>query len=138
MNTQSLLFERSGEIPEGLYVDLMNKLKIDFVNSEQERPKTVVIILSKSLPRRVLMSKQELVQQIIKASVDWEDREEILCFITKKRIMYSELQELCSARTLPIMKVNPRWAEQHAILSRNAGARELFNQTGLSPNVLVI
>lgn len=139
MNTQSLLFERSGEIPEGLYIELMNKLKTDFVNNEQQTPKqTLIVILSKNIPKKVVMSKEELIQQIIKESVNWEDRENILCFVTKKRTMYSEIKEVCYTRSLPIMKVNPRWVIQEAILERNPVAREVHRQPGMSPNVLIV
>ena len=40
METQNLLHSRSNEIPEGLYIELMNKLKIDFEN----RPKQIIIL----------------------------------------------------------------------------------------------
>jgi len=42
METQNVLFRRSSEIPEGLYLELMNSLKIDFENNQ--RPIKVIIV----------------------------------------------------------------------------------------------
>ena len=135
MNTQSLLFERSAEIPEGLYLELMNKLKIDF---KEPLVSTKIIVVTKSLPRTVSMSKQELIQQIIKESIDWEDRENILLLITKKRTGYDEIKELCSTRKLPTMKENPRWAAQQEILTQNPEVRSFFRLPANSPNIILV
>ena len=37
METQNFLYDNSSKIPEGLYIELMNKLKIDFENKESEK-----------------------------------------------------------------------------------------------------
>jgi len=37
METQNLLYSRSAEIPEGLYIQLMNTLKIDFETSKKQQ-----------------------------------------------------------------------------------------------------
>lgn len=39
MNTQSYLFENKETIPDGLYLDLMNKLKLDFDTKPAPKPK---------------------------------------------------------------------------------------------------
>ena len=36
METAKLLYMRSSEIPEGLYIELMDKLKIDFENFKEK------------------------------------------------------------------------------------------------------
>jgi hypothetical protein len=41
METQALLYARSAEIPEGLYLELMNKLKLDFDN----KPKVRIVLI---------------------------------------------------------------------------------------------
>ena len=133
MNTQGLLFERSGEIPEGLYVELMNKLKTDFINNEQQS-KTLIVILSKNIPKKIVMSKEELIQQIIKKSVDWEDREEVLIKIN--RMSYWVLKDYCIIRSVPIIKVNPRWIEQERLI-QNHGTQIDFFRTN-SPSIINI
>ena len=49
--TQSFLFEHSAELPEGLYIELMNKLKIDFDKKETEQPKLSVVVIDRNIPR---------------------------------------------------------------------------------------
>ena len=44
METQALLYSRSGEIPEGLYIDLMNTLKIDFDNDKAKKYTNIIIV----------------------------------------------------------------------------------------------
>ena len=48
MNTQSFLFENSSKIPEGIYIELMNKLKLDF-----EKNETTVMIENRSLRKEI-------------------------------------------------------------------------------------
>jgi hypothetical protein len=96
MNTQNLLHDRSSEIPEGLYLELMNKLKIDFDQKQQsEGNKTKVVILNRSIPCTIARSKQELIVDIVKKSVDWVDREEILLKVSNKRVMFCEVKDWC-------------------------------------------
>ena len=110
MNTSSILFDRSREIPEGLYLELMNSLKKDFYGEQ------IIFVVNKSIPSKIVMSRDDLIQQIIKNSTNWVDREEILLKITKKRgMLYHQLKELCVERHLPIMKDNPRWVKQEEI-----------------------
>jgi hypothetical protein len=134
MNTQNLLHERSADIPEGLYIDLMNRLKIDF---ESEKTKeTKVIVINRLLPSRISMTKYELLQQIIKNSVDWADREEILASLP--RIAYFKLKELSIVRGLPVMKENPRWVAQRDTLARNRELRDMMSRASPTPFVLNI
>ena len=115
METQNLLHQRSSEIPEGLYIDLMNKLKVDFDN---DKPKKQIIVIHKSIAKTIACTKCELIQQIIKKSVDWTDREEILLNLPLKS--YSELKNFCCRRHgLPTMKLNPRWAENEVLIEQN-------------------
>lgn len=64
------------------------------------------------------MSKQEMIQNIIKNSKDWEDREELLLEISAKRVFINRIKDICINRGLPTMKPNPRWIEQQTILEQ--------------------
>jgi len=113
MNTQNLLHDRSSEIPEGLYLELMNKLKIDFDQKQQsEGNKTKVVILNRSIPCTIARSKQELIVEIVQKSVDWTDREEILLKVSNKRIMFSEVKNIAINHHISTIKQNPRWRQQ--------------------------
>jgi hypothetical protein len=113
MNTQNLLHDRSSEIPEGLYLELMNKLKIDFDQKQQsEGNKTKVVILNRSIPCTIARSKQELIVDIVKKSVDWVDREEILLKVSNKRVMFCEVKDIAINHGLSTRKQNPRWRQQ--------------------------
>ena len=127
METQSVLFSHSSELPEGLYLELMNKLKIDFENK-----KTCIIVINKSIAKTVLSSKKELVENVITRSLNWEDRENVLIKIN--RMSYWELKEFCITRQIPIMKINPRWARQQEIIQRSGVDRSFF--TANSPAVI--
>ena len=128
METQSVLHARSDEIPEGLYLELMNKLKIDFTNEK----KHTIIVINKNIAKTVLMSKSELHQQIIKSSVSWEDREEVL--LKLPGMSYWRMKDFATERKLLFMKVNKRWKEQERIIEANRLTREFFIQK--SPAVL--
>ena len=132
MNTQSILYQNSAQIPEGFYLQLMNSIKIDF-ESEQV---TKVIVLNRSIPRIVAMSKYELLQQIIKNSSLWTDREEILLKIN--RLTYHELKELTTSRNLPVMKENPRWVLQQSIIRNSGYNMAELRSTMFSPNIVNI
>jgi hypothetical protein len=113
MNTQNLLHDRSSEIPEGLYLELMNKLKIDFDQKQQsEGNKTKVVILNRSIPCTIARSKQELIVEIVKNSVDWVDREEILLKVSNKRVMFCEIKNIAITHHISTRKQNPRWRQQ--------------------------
>ena len=130
METQNCLYSNSKEIPEGLYIELMNKLKIDFESTKKEKS---VLVINRSLAKNVLSSKKELIESIIKCSVDWEDREDVLIKIN--RMSYSVLKEYCISRRVPIMKVNPRWVEQERLV-QNHGAIDFFRAN--SPYIINI
>ena len=132
MNTQNLLFERSSEMPEGLYIELMNKLKIDF--SDNKEKNTIVVL--KSIPKHVQMTKQEMIQQIVKESVGWEDREAILMYITQKRLCISDLKNICMTRKLATMKINRKWVEQEEMLAARPGLREFLKGARSFPPVM--
>ena len=127
METQGLLFSRSSDLPEGLYLELMNKLKIDFENK-----KTCVVVVNKSIAKTVLSSKKELVESVITRSLNWEDRENVLIKIN--RMCYWELKDFCISRQVPIMKINPRWVKQQEIIKNSGVDRSFF--TGNSPAVI--
>jgi len=109
MNVQAVLFENSDKMPEGLYIELQNKLKIDFDNRQKEE-KVNVLIIDKAIPRKILMKKQDLVIQIINSSIGWEDREKVLVDIVQ--MCYHELKSFTELKRLPLMKDNPRWVRQ--------------------------
>ena len=112
MNTQRVIFERSSEIPEGLYLELMNKLQLDYHDVNQHKIK--VLIINRSFPRTVLMNKNELLENIIKKSIDWEDRTEVLVNIIK--MSWNTLRNFCKSRDLPTMKENIKWERQNDIV----------------------
>ncbi len=127
METQGLLFSRSSDLPEGLYLELMNKLKIDFENK-----KTCIVVVNKSIAKTVLSSKKELVESVITRSLNWEDRENVLIKIN--RMCYWELKDFCISRQVPIMKTNPRWVKQQEIIQRSGIDRSFFSAN--SPAVI--
>ena len=43
METQNILYNHSHEIPEGLYIQLMNSLKNDFYNHKNNQIKYIII-----------------------------------------------------------------------------------------------
>ena len=113
MNTQTLLYENSDKMPEGLYLELMNKLKIDFDKAPEP---TKVVIITKSLPKKVLMTKTELVQNIIRESIKWPNREDVLNKIVK--MCYWELRQFCKMYKLTTMKPNPQWKQQQECVAK--------------------
>jgi hypothetical protein len=115
METQTLLFNRSAELPEQLYVELMNKLKIDFDNSAK---KTNVLVINRCVPRTIMIKKCELIQTIVRASVNWENREDILQEVTHSRITMTRVVEICDQHNIPVRKQNPRWEQQRALLNQ--------------------
>ena len=131
METQNYLFSNSKEIPEGLYIELMNKLKIDFESTKKEKS---VLIINKSISKNVVSSKKELIESIIKCSVDWEDREEVLIKIN--RMCYSVLKDYCISRGVPVMKVNPRWIEQERLMENQGTQVDFFRRN--SPSIINI
>ena len=137
MNTQHLLFERSSEMPEGLYIELMNKLKIDFGENNGQK-KTTVITVTNGLPKHIQMTKHELIQQVIKESVEWVDRENILLYVTGKRLRVSDLKELCITRKLRTMKLNPKWMKQEEMFNEHPEFREMLRNARRFPPIFSI
>jgi hypothetical protein len=132
MNTQEILFKNSAQMPEGLYVDLMKALKIDFEDHQKEKVDKVLIITN-SLPRTISMTKKELILSIIAKSVEWEDRQEVL--LSLMSLHYHELKELCMTRRIATMKLNARWVnQQNLINSQNVDLQWL--RTHASPGIV--
>ena len=116
MDTASLLFNRSKEIPEGLYLELMNKLKIDFdKNLSANNVKIKIIVINKNIPKYIQCTKQKLIHDIIKRSIDFDNREEILLKITG-RISFPEIKVICRFYFIPTVCINPRWQRQQDLL----------------------
>jgi len=132
MNTQTLLFERSSEMPEGLYIDLMNKLKMDFIEKNGDK-KTTIVVINKSLPKHIQMTRQEMIQQIIRESVEWEDREAVLLQVTQKRLRINDLKNLCITRKLHTMKLNPKWVKQEEMFNEHPEFRGLLTESRRFP-----
>ncbi len=134
MNTQNFLHENSDKIPEGLYIDLMNKLKLDFDKNEKESEKiTEVIVINKSVSKMIVMRKEEMIQRLISESFKWnndfkvefrtsifstevtiytfpEDREKFIIRITQNRgVLVDDLKKLLDQLKIGYMKLNPRW-----------------------------
>jgi hypothetical protein len=107
MNTQNFLYENSDKMPECVYLELMNKLKTDF---EEKEKSPTILVLKKSLPSMILKSKAELLHDIIRHTVTWQNREDVLLKIVK--MCYWELREFCKKHKLPRMRENPQWKEQ--------------------------
>ena len=56
MNTVTLLESRSSEMSEGLYLELMNNLKIDFDSGS----KKTIVVIQKGIPEWIICTKQKL------------------------------------------------------------------------------
>ena len=131
METQTVLFNNSNQMPEGLYIELMNKLKIDF--NDNTKPKREVIVIHKSVAKTIAMTKIELQQAIIKGSIGWLDREEILLNLPTRKYDYVALKDLCHRRGLPFMKLNPRWVANEALIAQSNVSREELRHSFSSP-----
>lgn len=137
METQSLLFARSDEMPEGLYLELMNKLKIDFENKPVIKKE--VLIINASLPRYIQIKKVDLIQLIVKESIDWDDREEILLKLTSKISMY-DVKSICYNKQIPVTHLNPRWVKQQELIIAN---QQVNNNTtrvlrNIAPGIMMV
>ena len=126
------MYSNSDKIPEGLYLQLMNSLKIDF---DKPPTQTRIIVLNRSIPRIISMNKYDLLQQVIVNSKTWTDREEVLMKIN--RMTYHELKEFSVSRNLPVSKENPRWVRQQVIMSRNNVNMGEMRSNLTSPGVVV-
>ena len=103
VETQKYLFEHSAELQEGLYLELMNKLKIDFENG----PTKIVYVYP--IKRFVPMNKSDMLQMIIDETIGYPDRENIL-----KRIIImtvSQLTRFCHTNGWGVTKRNPKFIE---------------------------
>jgi len=94
MNTQSYLFENKETIPDGLYVDLMNKLKLDFDTA----PK-------KKVPYYINMLKSELLINVGQhnRNLHEDTRTEIVHMDVK------QLRKFCKENHLETKKRNPEY-----------------------------
>ena len=109
MNTLSILSENSEKMQEGLYLELMNGLKLDF-DKKKEETKLNILVIDRNFPRFILMKKKDILEHLIKSSIDFEDREEILLKIIK--MSYHDLVKFCKLRNINYMTINPRWKKQ--------------------------
>ena len=103
VETQKYLFEHSAELPEGLYLALMNKLKIDYDNGP------VKIVYAYPIKRYVSMNKSDMLQMIIDETIGYPDRENIL-----KRIVIMtaiQLRRYCRNNGWGVTKRNPKFIE---------------------------
>ena len=117
MNTQNFLFNNSDKLPEGLYLDLMNKLKLDFETTKEQQSPTLVI-LNKSLPSKIQVRRAVLINTIVKESIDWLDREEILAKITSEHVRPEYISKICKEHNIPTTCENPRWIRQQEDLKK--------------------
>ena len=101
METQKYLFEHSAELPEGLYLELMNKLKIDYDNPVT---KTVYVY---QVARYIPKNKSDLLQMIIDKTINFPDREAILKRIVKMKVI--QLIRYCQQNLWDVSKLNPKW-----------------------------
>ena len=116
MNTVTLLHDRSSEMPEGLYLELMNKLKIDFETNNNNN-KTQILVINKNIPQYIQRSKQVLIHDIIKKSIEWENREEILLKIVSNRTFMYDIKKICKDHGIHVMCENPNWVRQNEMLN---------------------
>jgi len=98
MNTQTYLFDNKESIPNGLYVDLMNKLKLDF----ETAPK-------KKVPHYLPMNKTDILLAIGQHSINWANRDVVLAQVAKKDLRH--LKSFCKSNGIDTKKVNPEWTE---------------------------
>ena len=103
VETQKYLFEHSAELPEGLYLALMNKLKIDYDNG------VVKIVYRYPIKQYVQMNKSDMLQMIIDETIGYPDRDNIL-----KRIVIMtaiQLRRYCRTNSWEVTKKNPKFIE---------------------------
>lgn len=128
METQNFLYENSSKMPEGLYIELMNKLKIDFETKEPET-KIKIIVINKKLPKMILCSKEKLLKDIIKYTINFENREEILLNIIGKP--YQTIRNICNIYEIPLMCLNPRWVAQEEVFQSLPSNLQLSRHRGI-------
>jgi len=113
--TQSFLFEHSAELPEGLYIELMNKLKIDFDKKETEQQVSVVVI-DRNIPVNIANKKKDLIDLLIKKSETFENRTQFIQDLMRKS--YYEIKALCNVHNIDTFKENPKWKRQSEAVTR--------------------
>ena len=120
MNTQSFLFENSGSMPEQIYIELMNKLKLDFEKKALDKELSVVVI-DRNIPETVVICKKILIDELIKKSetfenrIDMPDRTQFIIDLLKKD--FAEIRGLCKKHRIPISKQNPNWKRQEEAIT---------------------
>ena len=112
MNTVALLQDNSDKIPEGLYLDLMNKLKLDFDDKAKLiDPSNVpeVVVINRNINKMIVMSRAEMVAKLISKCFTFEDGYGFTFnypHISQQRIAYTFPQD----RERFIINLNkPRW-----------------------------
>jgi hypothetical protein len=108
--TQSFLFEHSEELPEGLYIQLMNKLKIDFDKKETEEPKLTIVVIDRNIPAYIAIKKKDLIDSLIKKSETFENRTHFIQDLMRKD--YTTIKALCKVHQIDTQKENPKWKRQ--------------------------
>jgi hypothetical protein len=114
--TQSFLFEHSAELPEGLYIELMNKLKIDFDKKEIEQPKLSVIVIDRNIPSYIAIKKKVLIDLLITKSETFEHRTQFIQELMRKD--YRAIKLLCKIHNIDTQKENPNWKRQSAAVTK--------------------
>jgi hypothetical protein len=128
--TQSFLFEHSAELPEGLYIQLMNKLKIDFDKKETEEPKLSVVVIDRNIPEYIAIKKKVLIDSLIKKSETFENRTQFIQELMRKD--YYSIKALCKVHNIDTQKENPNWKRQsEAVRSLRANHTVAWSQQQL-------
>jgi hypothetical protein len=109
METQKYLFEHSAELPEGLYLELMNKLKIDYDNPVAPVVQTVVKTVYLSISKWVPKNRADFLQMIIDKTVDYPNRDEILKRTVTMQVY--QLRRYCQTNSWDVTKLNPKWVQ---------------------------
>jgi hypothetical protein len=128
-NVQSYIFENSEKFTNEVYVELMDKLQIDYNN----RNKKEVIIINRSVSSQIVMKKKDMIKYLITESIAWNDKkirincwnnnrrehERVLfCFPADRELFIQKLiSELCVNSIKDIFRQigkgymipNPRW-----------------------------
>ena len=138
MNTQSFLFENSSQIPEGIYIELMNRLKLDFEKKESE-PELSVVVIDRNIPETIAVCKNQLIDSLIKKSETFENRTDMpnrTQFIQDlMRADYKSIKLLCKTHRIPLRKQNPDWKRQSdaVVILRTTHAAAWSQQKLLNP-----
>jgi len=103
VETQKYLFDHSAELPEGLYIELMNKLKIDFDNGPTK------IVYAYPIKRYIKMNKADILHMILDKITDYPDKDEIIKHIMVANV--AALTRYCNVKHWGTTKKNPKFIE---------------------------